>query len=72
MPEAIILKTPNLILTLMANDSLLLVDVNGVSVSEEMPGNLLEKGTGRGCGASASRSNRVSGTLDLQLQKNLR
>ena len=67
-----ILKNPNLILTLMANLCLLSVDVNGISVSEKMPGKLLEKGTGRGCRASAGRSNRVSGTLDLQLQKNLR
>lgn len=56
----------------MSNLCLLSVDVNGISVSEKVPGKLLEKGTGRGCRASAGRSNRVSGTLDLQLQKSLR
>lgn len=48
------------------------IDANGVSIPEEMPGKLLEKGSGRGCGASACRPHRVPGTLDLQLQENSR
>lgn len=55
-----------------ASVCLLSVGLDGVSVSEAMPGKLLEEGTGGGCRASASRSHRVSCTLDLQLQKKLR